>query len=146
MISRLALAIILAALAGPALAQTVYILHLAPDGMIVLQPMPGNAPLYPPSAPAPTPYQDYETRPPIPAGERVMASVSRFLTNKLQLKVNETKSAVARPEERKFLGFSISNDGLETQMPPTSAICWSRAAMLTASPYRSSPSMMISPT
>jgi RNA-directed DNA polymerase len=45
------------------------------------------------------------------AGERVMASVSRFLTNKLRLKVNEAKSAVARPEERKFLGFSISNDG-----------------------------------
>ena len=45
------------------------------------------------------------------AGERVMASVSRFLTNRLRLKVNEAKSAVARPEERKFLGFSISNDG-----------------------------------
>ena len=34
------------------------------------------------------------------AGERVMASVSRFLTNRLRLKVNEAKSAVARPEER----------------------------------------------
>ena len=44
------------------------------------------------------------------AGERVMASVSRFLTDQLQLKVNESKSAVARPEERKFLGFTISND------------------------------------
>ena len=44
------------------------------------------------------------------SGERVMASVSRFLTKKLRLKVNETKSAVARPEERQFLGFSISND------------------------------------
>ena len=40
-----------------------------------------------------------------------MASVSRFLTQKLRLKVNEAKSAVARLEERKFLGFSISNDG-----------------------------------
>src|SRR3979411_1279549 len=47
------------------------------------------------------------------AGERVMASVSRFLTTKLRLMVNEAKSAVARPEERKFLGFSISNDGGE---------------------------------
>ena len=37
-----------------------------------------------------------------------MASVSRFLSNKLKLKVNEAKSAVARPEERKFLGFSAS--------------------------------------
>ena len=52
------------------------------------------------------------------AGERVMASVSRFLTTKLRLKVNETKSAVARPEERKFLGFSISNDGGERRIAP----------------------------
>ncbi|MFO1042896.1 MAG: reverse transcriptase domain-containing protein [Planctomycetaceae bacterium] len=38
------------------------------------------------------------------AGERVMASVTRFLTTRLKLKVNETKSAVARPWERKFSG------------------------------------------
>src|ERR1700726_3231020 len=50
------------------------------------------------------------------AGERVMASVSRFLTQKLRLTVNEAKSAVARPEERKFLGFSISNDGSERRI------------------------------
>ena len=42
------------------------------------------------------------------AGQRVMASVTRFITQKLKLKVNETKSAVARPQERKFLGFSFS--------------------------------------
>ena len=47
-----------------------------------------------------------------------MASVSRFLTNKLRLKVNEAKSAVARPEERKFLVFSISNDGSERRIDP----------------------------
>jgi hypothetical protein len=35
-----------------------------------------------------------------------MASVSQFLTQKLRLKVNEQKSAVAYPEERKFLGFA----------------------------------------
>ena len=52
------------------------------------------------------------------AGERVMASVSRFLTVRLRLKVNEAKSAVARPEERKFLGFSISNDGSERRIAP----------------------------
>jgi Reverse transcriptase (RNA-dependent DNA polymerase) len=52
------------------------------------------------------------------AGERVMASVSRFLTRRLRLKVNEAKSAVARPEERKFLGFSISNDGSERRIAP----------------------------
>ena len=52
------------------------------------------------------------------AGERVMASISRFLTQKLWLKVNEQKSAVARPEERKFLGFSVANDGSERRIAP----------------------------
>ena len=42
------------------------------------------------------------------AGQRVMESVTRFITNKLKLKVNEAKSAVARPQERKFLGFSFT--------------------------------------
>jgi len=50
------------------------------------------------------------------AGKRVMASVCRFLTVKLRLKVNESKSAVAQPEERKFLGFTISNDGSERRI------------------------------
>lgn len=44
-----------------------------------------------------------------PAGQRVMTSITRVLTHRLKLKVNEAKSAVARPEERKFLGFSISS-------------------------------------
>ena len=43
------------------------------------------------------------------AGERVMGSVRRFITTKLKLKVNEQKSAVARPWERKFLGFSFTS-------------------------------------
>src|SRR5216683_3040717 len=42
------------------------------------------------------------------AGQRVMESIKRFITQKLKLKVNEAKSAVARPQERKFLGFSFS--------------------------------------
>jgi RNA-directed DNA polymerase len=42
------------------------------------------------------------------AGERVMASITRFITTRLKLKVNEQKSAVARPWERKFLGFSFT--------------------------------------
>jgi len=46
------------------------------------------------------------------AGQRVMKSVSDFLTRKLRLKVNATKSAVAKPSTRKFLGFSFS-DGPE---------------------------------
>src|SRR2546429_5263293 len=44
------------------------------------------------------------------AGERVMASMSRFLTQKLKLKVNQAKSAVARPRQRKFLGFSFTSE------------------------------------
>jgi RNA-directed DNA polymerase len=42
------------------------------------------------------------------AGHRVMEGVKRFLTRKLRLKVNESKSAVARPKDRKFLGFSFT--------------------------------------
>src|SRR4030081_2409614 len=40
------------------------------------------------------------------AGERAMASIEKFLTKRLKLKVNKDKSAVARPVKRKFLGFS----------------------------------------
>jgi RNA-directed DNA polymerase len=43
------------------------------------------------------------------AGERVMASITRFLSVRLKLKVNQQKSAVARPWERKFLGFSFTS-------------------------------------
>ncbi len=42
------------------------------------------------------------------AGARVMRSIGRFITRKLKLQVNEQKSAVARPWERKFLGFSFT--------------------------------------
>lgn len=42
------------------------------------------------------------------AGERVMKSVTRFLSERLRLKVNAEKSAVARPWERKFLGYSMT--------------------------------------
>src|ERR1044071_7290323 len=41
------------------------------------------------------------------AGQRVMKSVSQFITSKLKLKVNEEKSAVSRPDKRKFLSFSF---------------------------------------
>jgi len=43
------------------------------------------------------------------AGERVMESITRFLTTKLKLKVNLAKSAVAQPKDRKFLGFSFTS-------------------------------------
>ena len=41
------------------------------------------------------------------AGHRVMVSVVRFIETQLRLKVNQAKSAVARPEERHFVGFSL---------------------------------------
>ena len=46
------------------------------------------------------------------AGQRVMESVQRFITEKLKLKVNDSKSAVAKPQKRMFLGFSFT-DGKE---------------------------------
>ena len=42
------------------------------------------------------------------AGERVMSSLERFLTERLRLRINRTKSAVARPWERKFLGYTVT--------------------------------------
>jgi group II intron reverse transcriptase/maturase len=41
------------------------------------------------------------------AGQRVMASITRFIEGRMRLKVNRDKSAVARPEERHFLGFCL---------------------------------------
>ena len=43
------------------------------------------------------------------AGNRVMRSLRGFIERKLKLRVNEAKSAVGRPWERKFLGFSFTN-------------------------------------
>jgi group II intron reverse transcriptase/maturase len=42
------------------------------------------------------------------AGERIMQSVMAFLEQRLKLKVNASKSAVGRPWERKFLGYSMT--------------------------------------
>jgi group II intron reverse transcriptase/maturase len=42
------------------------------------------------------------------AGERVMASITRFLADTLKLTVNTAKSAVAEPWKRKFLGYSLT--------------------------------------
>jgi RNA-directed DNA polymerase len=43
------------------------------------------------------------------AGQRVMEGVTAFLTRRLKLRVNQSKSAVARPAVRKFLGFSFTS-------------------------------------
>lgn len=44
------------------------------------------------------------------AGERVLASITRFLEKRLRLKVNQDKSGVDRPWKRKFLGYSMTNN------------------------------------
>jgi group II intron reverse transcriptase/maturase len=44
------------------------------------------------------------------AGQRVMTSLTEFIKGRLRLKVNEAKSAVARPEDRHFLGFRLRVD------------------------------------
>lgn len=41
------------------------------------------------------------------AGQRVMASLTDFLSKRLRLRVNKEKSAVGKPSKRKFLGFSF---------------------------------------
>jgi hypothetical protein len=41
------------------------------------------------------------------AGHRVMATVVRFIEGRLRLKVNDNKSAVAKPEDRHFVGFRL---------------------------------------
>ena len=42
------------------------------------------------------------------AGERVLTSLEGFLTKRLRLRVNREKSAVARPWQRKFLGYTVT--------------------------------------
>jgi RNA-directed DNA polymerase len=51
------------------------------------------------------------------AGERVMASVTRFLEERLRLRVNRKKSAVAYVAERKFLGYRLLPGGVLTIAP-----------------------------
>jgi group II intron reverse transcriptase/maturase len=47
------------------------------------------------------------------AGQRVMASVTGFIERRMRLEVNRDKSAVAKPEERHFLGFSLRREPLD---------------------------------
>lgn len=50
------------------------------------------------------------------AGQRVMASVKRFVSDSLRLTVNPLKSAVDRPAKRKFLGFTVSRTGAKLKV------------------------------
>ena len=55
------------------------------------------------------------------AGERVMASITRFLADTLKLTVNAAKSAVAQPWTRKFLGYSLTrHKSPKLRIAPTS--------------------------
>ena len=56
------------------------------------------------------------------AGQRVMESIKEYLEKKLKLKVNEKKSAVARPWERKFLGYSFTSHRVTKLRPAKEAI------------------------
>lgn len=50
------------------------------------------------------------------AGQRVMESTRRFIEKRLKLRVNATKSAVAKPEERHFLGFRLERNPLNGEV------------------------------
>ncbi len=50
------------------------------------------------------------------AGKRVMASVTRYVGDTLRLTVNQSKSAVDRPMDRKFLGFTVSRNGAKLKV------------------------------
>jgi group II intron reverse transcriptase/maturase len=56
------------------------------------------------------------------AGQRVMASVVAFIERRLRLKVNAAKSAVARPEERHFLGFRLRREPSEGAVEVTLSV------------------------
>jgi RNA-directed DNA polymerase len=60
------------------------------------------------------------------AGERVKRSITGFITRRLKLKVNEQKSAVARPVERKFLGFSFTLRGPKRRIADKALIRFKR--------------------
>jgi RNA-directed DNA polymerase len=56
------------------------------------------------------------------SGERVYASLTRFIENKMRLKVNKEKSKVDQPKHRKFLGFSFyhKKEGVGIRIAPAS--------------------------
>jgi RNA-directed DNA polymerase len=60
------------------------------------------------------------------AGQRVKRSITSFITRRLKLRVNEQKSAVARPVERKFLGFSFTVNGQKRRIAPKAIMRFKR--------------------
>ena len=65
------------------------------------------------------------------AGERVLQSVTRWLAKKLRLKVNQSKSAVDRPWNRKFLGFTFTRQRKRAIAPASKAKFKKRIRQLT---------------
>ena len=65
------------------------------------------------------------------AGKRVMHSVTSFIRRRLKLQVNGAKSAVARPQERKFLGFSFTQRGKRRIAPKALLRCKHKVRELT---------------
>jgi len=63
------------------------------------------------------------------AGRRVMASLTRFIQGRLRLKVNQAKSAVARPEDRHFLGFCLRLDSQTQTVEVLLSVRTKRSAM-----------------
>jgi RNA-directed DNA polymerase len=57
------------------------------------------------------------------AGQRVMASLTRFITTTLKLTVNSAKSAVAPPGARTFLGFSVTRPPVPRRRLAPSTVC-----------------------
>ncbi len=66
------------------------------------------------------------------AGERVLASITRFLERRLRLRVNAEKSAVAPVEERAFLGYRLSAKGRLGIAPKSVARMKQRVRQITA--------------
>ena len=56
------------------------------------------------------------------AGERVMASLTLFLESRLRLKVNAAKSAVDRPWNRKFLGYTVTTNRAPRLKPARASV------------------------
>jgi RNA-directed DNA polymerase len=60
------------------------------------------------------------------AGQRVKGSISNFIRRRLKLQVNEQKSAVDRPVNRKFLGFSFTLWGQKRRIAPKALVRFKR--------------------
>jgi RNA-directed DNA polymerase len=60
------------------------------------------------------------------AGQRVKGSISGFIRRRLKLQVNEQKSAVDRPVNRKFLGFSFTLGGQKRRIAPKALVRFKR--------------------